>query len=125
EDFTDICVANTLPRTPSSLLAHAEEAKLLVVALRKLSLAQQIVLELNAFEGLRGPEIATLLGTPVATVYTHLRRGRLRLDTLVRQLTNDPKLAHSTLTNLEGWALAIRKKVDEVTGEEKTEDASE
>lgn len=119
EDFVDVCVANTLPRTPSSLLAHAQEARLLVAALRRLSLAQQIVLELNAFEGLRGPEIADLLGVPVATVYTHLRRGRKRLETVVGQLTTDPKLAHSTMTNLEGWALAVRAKVEEVTDEKK------
>jgi len=113
DDFADVCVAQSLPRTPSSLLAHAQEAQLLVAALRRLTLAQQIVLELNAFEGLRGPEIAEVLGVPVATVYTHLRRGRQRLTIIINELTTDPQLATSTVTNLEGWARAVRAKVDE------------
>ncbi len=116
DDFVDVCVATKLPRTPSSLLAHAQEARLLVSALRRLTLAQQIVLELNAFEGLRGPEIADVLGVPVPTVYTHLRRGRKRLEAIVHQIASDPQLARSTVTNLEGWARAVRAKVDEDMG---------
>ncbi len=111
DDFGDVCVANALPRTPSSILAHAQEARLLVRGLRRLSLSQQIVVELNVFEGLRGPQIAELLGVPSPTVYTHLRRGRKRLATVIRELTNDPKLADSTVMGLETWALEIRAKI--------------
>ena len=111
DDFADVCVANAMPRTPSSLLAQAREARLLVRGLRRLSLAQQIVVELNFFEGLRGPQIADLLGVPTPTIYTHLRRGRRRLATIIGELTNDPELANSTVVGLETWALEIRAKI--------------
>ncbi|MCA9689550.1 MAG: sigma-70 family RNA polymerase sigma factor [Myxococcales bacterium] len=111
-DFEDICVASAIPRSPVSMIARAQEGKLLVRALRRLNLDQQIVLELNFFEGLRGPEIADLLGVPAATVYTKLRRGKERLTTLVREIAGDPVLAESTVIGLDTWARQIRAEID-------------
>ncbi|MCA9689212.1 MAG: RNA polymerase sigma factor [Nannocystaceae bacterium] len=111
EDFADICVAQSLPRSPSSIIARVEETQLLVNALRRLSLAQQIVVELNYFENLSGPEIASLLGVSTGTVYTHLNRGRQRLAAVVTELASDPKLAESTMTGLATWAHQVRDKM--------------
>ena len=111
DDFADVCVAESLRHSPSSILAHAEEARLLVVALRHLTLAQQIVVELTYFEELRGPEIAELLGLPSSTVHTHLQRGRKRLCEILRELARRPGLAESTLSGLETWALEVRSKI--------------
>lgn len=111
-DFEDVCVASELPHSPVSMVARAQEGKILVRALRRLTLDQQIVLELNFFEGLRGPEIAELLGIPAATVYTKLRRGKEQLTTLVHELAGDPVLAESTVIGIATWARQIRAGID-------------
>ncbi len=110
-DFGDICVANTLPKSPTSLIARAQESRLLVRALRRLSLDKQIVLELNYFEELRASEIAELLGLPIGTIYTHLRRGKERLAKIIEQLADSPQLAESTVSGLDTWALEVRGKI--------------
>lgn len=112
DDFEDVCVANALPHSQMSMISHAQEGKLLVRALRRLSLDQQIVLELNFFEDLTGPEIAELLGLPPATVYTRIRRGRDKLSTLVSELADNPELAESTLIGIDTWARMIRAELD-------------
>lgn len=111
-DFEEICVADALPHSPVSMIARAQEGKLLVRALRRLSLDQQIVLELHFFESLRGPEIAELLALPTATVYTRLRRGKEQLAALVHQLAGSPGLAESTVIGLDTWARQIRAELD-------------
>lgn len=109
DDFEALCVNTSLERSPSSLLGLTQEVQLLVSALRRLSLAQQIVIELQVFEGLTLAEIAELVGIPRPTVATHLRRAKLRLATLVRELSEDPELAESTLIGIETWAGQIRR----------------
>lgn len=111
EDFEEVCVADSLGHSPSSIIEKAEEEQLLVNALRRLTLAQQIVVELKYFDVLSGPQIAHLLGLPPPTVYTHLRRGRARLGELVRELAANPELAESTVTGLESWALRVRARI--------------
>jgi RNA polymerase sigma-70 factor (ECF subfamily) len=110
-DFAEVCVADSLPEGPVAAIAQAQEARVLVRALRRLSLAEQIVVELNVIEELRGPEIAELVGIPLKTVYTHLQRGRARLAEHVRQLASDPQQAQTTLMGLETWARQIREHV--------------
>lgn len=111
DDFNVVCVAESGVATPSSFLVQRDEVRVLVRALRRLPLAQQTALELNFFEGMKGPEIAELLGLQVDTVYTQLRRGRARLKDLVRELSEDPMLAVTTMMGLETWALQIRTQL--------------
>jgi RNA polymerase sigma-70 factor (ECF subfamily) len=112
DDFEDVCVANALPHSQLSMISHAQEGKLLVRALRRLSLDQQIVLELNFFEDLTGPQIAELLELPAATVYTRIRRGRSQLTALVNELADNPGIAESTMIGIETWARMIRAELD-------------
>lgn len=111
DDFADICVNSSWSSSPSSVVAHAQEVQLLANALRRLTLAQQIVIELRYFEGLERPEIAECLGIPASTVSTHLHRGRARLATIIRELADSPKLAASTLIGIDTWAGQIRSSV--------------
>ncbi len=112
DDFADICVSSSLSDSPSAVVAHAQEVQLLVNALRRLTLAQQIVIELRYFEGLERPEIAECLGIPPSTVSTHLHRGRARLATIIRKMADNPKLAASTLMGIKTWMGQIRSGVD-------------
>ncbi len=113
DDFEEICVGESdHPRSLGSLAELGSETRLLVRALRRLPLDQQIVLELEYFDSLTGPQTADLLGVPVATVYTRSRRGKLRLKTVMTELAATPALAQSTLMGLETWALNVRKVLD-------------
>ena len=111
DDFRTVCVGDSGPPSPSTIVGQAQEVQLLVRALRRLSLDQQIVLELYFFEALRGPEIAEALALPQATVYTLLRRGRARLEALIAELGSDPDLAKSTIVGLDSWIEEIRARL--------------
>ncbi len=111
DDFEHLCVAQVLPRSQTSLVMRAQETKLLVKALRQLSLAQQIVVELAYFDELSGEEISATLGIPRATVYTHLHRGRHRLAQIIGAMTEDPMLAGSTVSGLDTWAAEVRARL--------------
>lgn len=113
DDFQDICVGDRGDRSLGSLIALREETRLLVRGLRRIPLRYQIVLELNYFEGLGGPEIAMLLGVPEPTVYTRLRRGRRRLQVEVEQLAESSDLAASTVRGLDTWVGQIRAQIDD------------
>ncbi len=107
DDFDDICVGDDMD-TPLGLLSRHAETRLLVRALRRIPLRLQIVLELQFFEELKGPQIAELLGVPVGTVYTQQHRGRQRLQTVIEELADNPQLANSTTVGLDTWAEDIR-----------------
>ena len=98
-------------RSMTSLVALEQQGKLLVRAIRTLSLEQQLVLELNLIEDFKGPEIAELLGVPVPTVYTRLRRGTEKLKAAVHELATSSELATSTMTGLHTWAKRIREEI--------------
>ncbi len=113
DDFEEICVGESdHPRSLASQAEFTAETRLLVRALRRLSLDQQIVMELEFFESFTGPQIADLLGVPLPTVYTRSRRGKLRLKTVMEELATTPGLAESTFVGLETWALNVRKALD-------------
>lgn len=112
DDFEEICVGDTDGgRTPHTLLARKREARLLVRALRALTLDLQIVLELTMFEGLSGPEIAEVTEAPLPTIYTRQRRGKLRLLELMRTMAEDDALYESTVGGLETWARDVRSQL--------------
>lgn len=112
-DFEDVFVGDIEDsRSLTSMVDQKQEAQLLVRALRRLSLDQQIILELHFFEGLNGAEIGELLQTPQFTIYTRMRRGKEKLKKLVAQLADDPGLAQSTVMGLQTWAGLVRESLD-------------
>ncbi|MEM7153755.1 MAG: sigma-70 family RNA polymerase sigma factor [Myxococcota bacterium] len=112
DDFEDICVGESeVPLSPTSMIAIRREGQLLVRALRRLPLDQQIALELTHIEGLNGPEIAELLGVPQQTIYARLRRGAEKLRKLVAELAESPDIAESTMTGLQTWAAQVRNEL--------------
>lgn len=113
DDFENVCVGDSDdPRSLSSLANLEQETRLLVRALRHLSLDMQIVLELEYFEELGGTEIAELLGVPRQTVYTRLRRGKERLKEILRELATTPQQVDATLMGIKTWALSVRAEMD-------------
>ncbi|MCA9648404.1 MAG: sigma-70 family RNA polymerase sigma factor [Myxococcales bacterium] len=113
DDFEDICVGDSgNPRSLNSLVSLEQESRLLVRALRRIPLDQQIVLELSYFEGMNGTDIAELLEVPQPTVYTRLRRGKEKLRVVMVELAESPAVAESTMMGLQTWAARVR---DEIT----------
>lgn len=111
DDFAEVCVRDYVPSQHSIAVRRREEL-LLVIALRELPLEQQIVVELNMFEDLSGSEISALLDVREGTIRSRLRLAKARLAERIEQLAGSPEERHSTLTNLNAWALGIRRRLD-------------
>ena len=69
----------------------------------------QVALELHYWEGMSATEIAAVTETPVGTIKTRLRDGRLLLECVLRTLAASPEALKSTLDDLQGWARRVRK----------------
>ena len=104
-----------LDPTPSSVLGHRREARILLQALRRIPIEMQVVLELYMFEGLQGREISQIVGAPLPTVRTWIRRSKQLLQTQVDRLTRNPALRESTMTDLDQWIEEIRVQVADKT----------
>lgn len=76
--------------TPTQRIGRAERAIALHDALARLPQEQRRVLELTFWDGLSGPEIATVLGVPLDTAYTRIRRARLKLREQLPYDSSDP-----------------------------------
>lgn len=109
-DFTLVTVEDFGP-TPSSLVAHGEQSRLLLQALRRLPVEQQIVVELYYWEDLNAREIAEIYEVPEPTIRTRLRRAKLKLEQEIDALASEPQLAFDTRTNLDAWARRLRDEL--------------
>ncbi len=97
-----------LVASPSTLLMAREDHKLLVHALRRLPLALQVTLELRFVQRLRGEELAEVLGIPLGTVRSRIRRGVEQLRTNIAELSSSSAPVRTTLTDLQRWAEDLR-----------------
>lgn len=94
--------------SPTQLLAAKQEQRLLLTAMRHLSLDMQVALELHYWEGLSVREISEVTQTPEGTIKRRLQRARHRLDELIAELADDERLRESTTANFEQWAQGLR-----------------
>ncbi len=90
-----------LGTSPSGVAARNQEEQLLLAAMREISIDQQIALELAYWEGMRGREIATVLGIGENTVRSRLARARDALRAQVERLATAPRVRLSTLQSLD------------------------
>jgi RNA polymerase sigma factor (sigma-70 family) len=96
---------------PATAAGARREQKLLLEALRRLPVNDQIVLELFYWEQLTSAEIAEVLSLPHATVRSRLRLARDRLRGHVDELSRSPAELESTLGGLERWAAELRQQL--------------
>jgi RNA polymerase sigma factor (sigma-70 family) len=101
-----------LGASPSELLADKAEQRLLLEALRRIPVDDQIVIELYHWEDLTGPEIAQALGISEPAVRSRLHRAKARLTKRMAAIARSATVLQSTLTNLEGWARDVRDRLD-------------
>ena len=108
-DFGTVSIEDLEP-SPSQAIAAQDEYHVLLQALRRLPLDYQLVLELVYWEDFTAAEVAESLDIPVGTAKTRIRRGKELLREQVETVSVSPALMQSTISNLEGWARALRER---------------
>ncbi len=103
-DELDSVAIEDVDPTPPSVIAHAQEQRLLLEALRAISVNFQVVLELHYWENMSTVEIAAVLGIPTGTVRSRLDRARDALEAAMARIARSQELLESTLTRLDDWA---------------------
>jgi RNA polymerase sigma-70 factor (ECF subfamily) len=93
--------------SPADALVAHQEQRLLLRALRTLPLPTQVLLELAYFENFSDREAAEIVGMPVGTLKSRLRRGRqLLLEAM--EGSGERALALSTMQGFDGWVSSMR-----------------
>ncbi len=105
----DVSVAEIAPR-PSSVLVARLEQRLVLEALRRLTLDHQIVLELYYWEDMTDPEIAAVLDINENTVRGRRTRARERMRELLAELESGTPLP-STSMDLDRWARDVGDQI--------------
>lgn len=100
-------------RTASRAVHMHEQQRVLLTALRGLSLDLQLTLELYYWEGMKLSEIGQVLEIPEGTVKSRLKRARDMLRDRIAAVAADPATRDSTIQNLEQWARSLRDVEDE------------
>ncbi len=108
DDLGSVSILDLDP-SPSTLMHDAEEARLLLMALRSLPMNLQVMFELRYWEQMNSTEISQVLDIPAATVRGQLRQGRGLLEDALAKLAASPAALESTLSDIDAWAEQIRK----------------
>ena len=102
-DLDEVPIQDVDP-SPTSMIVHAQEQRLLLEGLRAIPANYQVVLELHYWEDLSTYEIAAVLGIPPGTVRSRLLRARDALEAAMSRIARSAELLNSTLTRLDDWA---------------------
>jgi RNA polymerase sigma factor (sigma-70 family) len=105
-----------LGTSPSAAVARREDERVLLEALHRLPLEQQLVVEFYYIEGLRGRDLVAALGIPPGTVRSRLRLALERLRREVESIAQAPNCLASTRARLDGWVAAVGPAVDDAEG---------
>jgi RNA polymerase sigma-70 factor (ECF subfamily) len=89
-----------------------QQHRLLLAALRRLSLDDQVMLELHYWDDMKIEDIAKVVEKPINTVKTRMRRARLRLEELMDELAESREELETTRSGLEGWAERVRQECE-------------
>lgn len=101
--------------SPMGYVSEREENRLLLRVLRELPVQTQLLLELFYWEDVSNRELAAIVGIPVGTVKSRLRKARAEL----RQRLEFASVGGSGTTekpgprSLESWAEAVRSREPE------------
>lgn len=101
-----------LGTSPSAAIARKEDERVLLEALHRLPLEQQLVVELYYIEGMRGRDLVAALGIPPGTVRSRLRLALDRLRREVDAIAQAPNCLASTRATIDGWA-SLAAQADE------------
>jgi RNA polymerase sigma-70 factor (ECF subfamily) len=106
--------------SPSSVAALRQEQRLIVEALQRLPLDNQVAIELYYAEGLRGPELAEILGIAEPAVRSRLHRGLSQLRREVARLSAEQGGASPGSSDAKDWTAVLRADVERSEGDPET-----
>jgi RNA polymerase sigma-70 factor (ECF subfamily) len=91
DEALDIDVPSDSPADDvAGTIERDEEARSVRAAIALLPDAQRLALTLHYFEDLRYEDIADVMGVPINTVKSHIRRGKEKLAVLLRPSLDQP-----------------------------------
>ncbi|PRP90532.1 ECF RNA polymerase sigma-E factor [Enhygromyxa salina] len=96
-----------LDPSPSAALARDQDQHQLLLALRRIPLDSQVALELHYWEAMTAAEIGEVLGVPLGTAKTRLRRAKQLLEAELRALDGGLRV-EPTGTRLDTWARELK-----------------
>lgn len=108
-----VTAAHALGSSPSVQLSRNEEQRLLLEALCRIPIEFQLVLELSYWERLSSRELGEVLEIPAPTARSRLRRAKELLQAELSKVHASERARHDVMTNLDAWASAVRKVVDD------------
>jgi len=94
-----------------SLIAADDRERVLQLALQRVPLDDQIVLELRFWENMTVPEIADALELPPGTVASRLRRSLPRLEKAIAEIEASPELLEMTLRDFSRWKADLKELI--------------
>ncbi len=97
--------------SPSEVVAARDEQRLVLAALRRIPLEHQAMLELFYWEGMTAAQAAAVVGVPVGTAKSRIRRARQLMRQELERIATTPALLESTLTSLDAWARGLRERL--------------
>jgi RNA polymerase sigma factor (sigma-70 family) len=97
-----------LSSSPASMLDEKQEHRLLGIALTRIPLEYQILLELYLWEDLTGAQLATIVGVRENTMRSRLRRAKDLLKKQFRLIADDPSQANASFDTFSGWLDEVR-----------------
>lgn len=105
-DVADLSL-HDLGTSPSRAVARKEDERVLLEALHRLPLEQQLVVELYYIEGLRGRDLVAALGIAPGTVRSRLRLALERLKREVEAIAQTPSSLGRARETLDGWVSQV------------------
>ena len=97
-----------LGASPSSAYARDRQQSQVLGALRRIPLDAQIVLELCYWEAMTAAEIGGVLGVPLGTAKTRIRRAKQRFAEELANIERGTFRLQTTGTGLDTWARGVR-----------------
>ncbi len=96
----------------STLLADKQQHRLLLEALRSITLDDQFLLELHYWEKMTAPQLAQVFECSESVIRHRLRGARERLRIAVTKIADEHRELADTLTDLDAWAMRLREALE-------------
>ena len=113
-DAGDISAHDIDPRDPESELGERHERRLVARTLRRLSLDDQVLLELTYWESVPRGELAAIFAVPEATMASRLRLARGRFEVKLRELSGAVDLFETTSKSIDVWRAELGAHLPEM-----------
>jgi RNA polymerase sigma-70 factor, ECF subfamily len=107
EEFTS---ADIDPRDPATLLMQSDDLRLVLKALRRISLAQQTVIEMRVIEGMKLRDIAEAVAAPQPTVSRRWQLGLKALHVQMKLLESSPEEFAVSTHSLQSWIREVKER---------------